>query len=66
MKKLFLILFMLFNIFTFSYAASLDEVFKDIEVSGVVRYRYETQRIKKTDNKNKKHHITNRTEITIK
>ncbi|EAI7926540.1 mini-MOMP protein [Campylobacter coli] len=66
MKKLFLILLVVINVLTFSYAAPLDEVFKDVEVSGVVRYRYETQRVKKTDNKNKKHNVTNRTEITIK
>ncbi|EBD1719507.1 mini-MOMP protein [Campylobacter coli] len=66
MKKLFLILSIVANTLTFSYAAPLDDVFKDIEVSGVVRYRYETQRVKKTDHKNKKHKVTNRTEITIK
>lgn len=47
MKKLFLILLAVINVLTFSYVAPLDEVFKDVEVSGVVRYRYETQRVKK-------------------
>ncbi|EAJ3900930.1 mini-MOMP protein [Campylobacter jejuni] len=36
----------------FVFAAPLDEVFKDIEVSGTVRYRYD---IKKEKKYNKKH-----------
>ncbi|EAL4430804.1 TPA: mini-MOMP protein [Campylobacter jejuni] len=49
MKKIFLI-GMILNHFVF--AAPLDEVFKDIEVSGTVRYCYD---IKKEKNYNKKH-----------
>ncbi|RTI88811.1 hypothetical protein C3I05_00380 [Campylobacter jejuni] len=49
MKKMFLI-GMILNHFVF--AAPLDEVFKDIEVSGTVRYRYD---IKKEKKYNKKH-----------
>ncbi|EAH4549269.1 TPA: mini-MOMP protein [Campylobacter jejuni] len=49
MKKIFLI-GMILNHFVF--AAPLDEVFKDIEVSGTVRYRYD---IKKEKKYNKKH-----------
>ncbi|HED5035341.1 TPA: mini-MOMP protein [Campylobacter jejuni] len=50
MKKIFLI-GMILNHFVF--AAPLDEVFKDIEVSGTVRYRYD---IKKEKKYNKKTH----------
>ncbi|EIN7837085.1 mini-MOMP protein [Campylobacter jejuni] len=63
MKKIFLI-GMILNHFVF--AAPLDEVFKDIEVSGTVRYCYD---IKKEKNYNKKtHRYQNKTqmEITIK
>ncbi|EAH6063325.1 mini-MOMP protein [Campylobacter jejuni] len=49
MKKIFLI-GMILNHFVF--AAPLDEVFKNIEVSGTVRYRYD---IKKEKKYNKKH-----------
>ncbi len=49
MKKIFLI-GMILNHFVF--ATPLDEVFKDIEVSGTVRYRYD---IKKEKNTTKKH-----------
>ncbi|MBX1798759.1 mini-MOMP protein [Campylobacter jejuni] len=49
MKKIFLI-GMILNHFVF--ADPLDEVFKDIEVSGTVRYRYD---IKKEKKYNKKH-----------
>lgn len=41
MKKIFLI-GMILNHFVF--AAPLDEAFKDIEVSGTVRYRYDIKR----------------------
>ncbi|MCW1858367.1 mini-MOMP protein [Campylobacter jejuni] len=37
----------------FVFAAPLDEVFKDIEVSGTVRYRYDIKKRKK--NTTKKH-----------
>ncbi|RNE56261.1 mini-MOMP protein [Campylobacter jejuni] len=49
----------------FVFAAPLDEVFKDIEVSGTVRYRYD---IKKEKNTTKTHRYQNKTqtEITIK
>ncbi|MCW1553739.1 mini-MOMP protein [Campylobacter jejuni] len=50
MKKIFLI-GMILNHFVF--AAPLDEVFKDIEVSGTVRYRYDIKKRKK--NTTKKH-----------
>lgn len=45
MKKIFLI-GMILNRFVF--AAPLDEVFKDIEVSGTVRYRYDIKKEKNT------------------
>lgn len=51
---------------SFCFAVPLDEVFKDIEVSGTVRYCYD---IKKEKNYNKKtHRYQNKTqtEITIK
>lgn len=50
MKKIFLI-GMILNHFVF--AAPLDEVFKDIEVSGTVHYRYDIKKRKK--NTTKKH-----------
>ncbi|EAJ5627949.1 TPA: mini-MOMP protein [Campylobacter jejuni] len=50
MKKIFLI-GMILNHFVF--AAPLDEVFKDIEVSGTVHYRYDIKKEKK--NTTKKH-----------
>ncbi|XUP63118.1 mini-MOMP protein [Campylobacter jejuni] len=64
MKKIFLI-GMILNHFVF--AAPLDEVFKDIEVSGIVRYRYDNSLKKKKYNK-KTHRYQNKTqtEITIK
>ncbi|ECV6800974.1 mini-MOMP protein [Campylobacter jejuni] len=49
MKKIFLI-GMILNHFVF--AAPLDEVFKDIEVSGTVRYRYDIKKEKKYNKKN--------------
>ncbi|MCW1363477.1 mini-MOMP protein [Campylobacter jejuni] len=64
MKKIFLI-GMILNHFVF--AAPLDEVFKDIEVSGTVRYRYDIKKRKKNTTK-KTHRYQNKTqtEITIK
>ncbi|EDO1340169.1 hypothetical protein AWI00_00965 [Campylobacter jejuni] len=64
MKKIFLI-GMILNHFVF--AAPLDEVFKDIEVSGTVHYRYDIKKRKKKYNK-KTHRYQNKTqtEITIK
>lgn len=49
MKKIFLI-GMILNHFVF--AVPLDEVFKDIEVSGTVRYCYDIKKEKKLQQKN--------------
>ncbi|WP_038816240.1 mini-MOMP protein [Campylobacter jejuni] len=63
MKKMFLI-GMILNHFVF--AAALDEFFKDIEVSGTVRYRYDIQKEKKYSKKTHKYQDKTQTEITIK
>ncbi|MFQ6341398.1 mini-MOMP protein [Campylobacter sp. VTCC 70190] len=63
MKKIVLLAFIL-NSFTF--AAPLDEVFKDIEVSGSVRYRYDIKKEKKYNKKTQKYQNKTQTEITIK
>ncbi|MBS4406314.1 mini-MOMP protein [Campylobacter vulpis] len=47
-----------------SNAAPLDEVFKDVEVSGTVRYRYESSNTKLKD-RNSKSSTKTRTDITI-
>ena len=62
-----LILFFVFLSFflSFSVATPLDETFKDIEVSGALRYRYEMQKSKKYDKKSQKHQKTTLTKITI-
>nr|WP_232364876.1 major outer membrane protein [Campylobacter aviculae] len=57
--------FVLLGSFSFSEATFLDDTFKDIEVSGTVRYRYETKN-KKINKKNQKHSIKNQIQITIK
>lgn len=62
MKKIFLI-GMILNHFVF--AAPLDEVFKDIEVSGTVRYRYDIKK-KKIQQKTHRYQNKTQTEITIK
>lgn len=48
----------------FVFAAPLDEVFKDIEVSGTVRYRYDIK--KKNTTKTHRYQNKTQTEITIK
>lgn len=66
MKKLLLVLVFGALEFSFTYAAPLDEIFKDIEVSGVVRYRYERRDTKKFDKKTQRYQNKTSTEITIK
>ncbi|OEV40269.1 hypothetical protein AJY54_02055 [Campylobacter jejuni] len=50
----------------FVFAASLDEVFKDIEVSGTVRYHYDIKKEKKYNKKTHRYQNKTQTEITIK
>ncbi|MFK0457635.1 mini-MOMP protein [Campylobacter jejuni] len=50
----------------FVFAATLDEVFKDIEVSGTVRYRYNNKKKKKYNKKTHRYQNKTQTEITIK
>ena len=49
MQKLILFFVFLSFFLSFSVATPLDETFKDIEVSGALRYRYEMQKSKKYD-----------------
>ncbi|EIE6732114.1 mini-MOMP protein [Campylobacter jejuni] len=63
MKKIFLI-GMILNHFVFT--APLDEVFKDIEVSGTVRYHYDIKKEKKYNKKTHRYQNKTQTEITIK
>lgn len=67
-----LALFFVFSLFfaNFSFAqtykdAPLDNIIKDIEISGALRYCYETQRSKKFDKKTGKHQSTSTTQFTI-
>lgn len=64
MKKLFLVFGILE--FSFVYAAPLDEIFKDVELSGVIRCRYEKRSIKEFDKKTQRYQNKISTEITIK
>ncbi|EFP2979671.1 mini-MOMP protein [Campylobacter jejuni] len=50
----------------FVFAAPLDEVFKDIEVSGTVHYRYDIKKEKKYNKKTHRYQNKTQTEITIK
>ncbi|MBS4234964.1 mini-MOMP protein [Campylobacter vulpis] len=64
MRKFALIcVFLSLNILV-SNAAPLDEAFKDVEVSGTVRYRYESSSTKLKD-RNSKSSTKTRTDITI-
>lgn len=60
MKKIFLI-GMILNHFVF--AAPLDEVFKDIEVSGTVRYRYDIKKEKKYNKKTHRYQIKHKQKL---
>lgn len=65
MKKIVLFFAFISFAFSFSKATPLDEVIKDIEVSGAVRYRYETQKTKKFDKKTQKYQNTTTTKISV-
>ncbi len=55
MQNLILFLVFLFFFTSFSVATPLDELVKEVEFSGAVRYRYETQKSKKYDKKSQKY-----------
>lgn len=64
MRKFALICVFLSSNILVSSTAPLDEVFKDVEVSGTVRYRYESSSVK-LKSKNSKSSTKTRTDITI-
>ncbi|TKX29896.1 major outer membrane protein [Campylobacter estrildidarum] len=65
MVRLFIV-FILIGGFSFSNATFLDNTFKNIEVSGTMRYRYEMNKNKKFNKKYQKHNVINQMQITIK
>ena len=64
MKKFVLICVFLTSTISVSTAAPLDNVFKDVEVSGTVRYRYESSS-SEIKSKNSKSGTKARADITI-
>lgn len=66
MKKIFLALFFGILEFSVTYAAPLDEIFKNVEFSGVIRYRYEKFSTKGFDKKTQRYKNKTNMQITIK
>lgn len=60
------VIFILINLLSFCFSAPLDEIFKDINVSGVVRYRYEYHKIKGFNQQQQKYHNKTNIEFSIK
>ncbi|MBK1991337.1 mini-MOMP protein [Campylobacter sp. 2018MI35] len=60
------IIFILISLLSFCFSTPLDEIFKDINVSGVIRYRYEYHKINGFNQKQQKYHNKTNIEFSIK